>query len=179
MKNNDNSIDAIFNQVVSYTLKKYREKSGMSLEEVSRKLANPISRQSLFKYENNLARIKNNTFIDICNVLKLNPDEIFTEINNQVSIVSSLNCNNPNNNNIMILEDDRLDSIDFNKPSLLPENGEYEVQENNNSSDTEQLKQFRLLFDKVKDLPEESQKIVYNVTKSVMEQIDNQIDNKE
>ena len=40
----------------------------------------PISRQSLFKYENNLARIKNNIFIDICNVLKIDPDEVFAEI---------------------------------------------------------------------------------------------------
>ena len=47
------------------------------------------------------------------------------------------------------------------------------------TDDSEQLKQFRLLYDKMKDLPEESQKIVYNVTKSVMDQIDNQIDNKE
>lgn len=51
-------------------------------------------------------------------------------------------------------------------------------QEENLSNDTEQLKQFRLLYDKMKDLSEESQKIVLNVTKSVMDEIDAQFDNK-
>lgn len=48
----------------------------------------------------------------------------------------------------------------------------------NTENETEQLKKFRLLYDKVKDLPEDSQKMIYNVTKSVMDEIDNQLDNK-
>lgn len=54
-----------------------------------------------------------------------------------------------------------------------------EIDNINIANDTEQLKQFQLLFDKVKDLPEESQRMIYNVTKSVMDQIDNQTDNKD
>ena len=46
-------------------------------------------------------------------------------------------------------------------------------------NDTEQLKQFQLLFSKIKDLPEESQRMIYNVTKSVMDEIDAQLDNKD
>lgn len=75
------NIDYLFNEIASKTIKKYREQKGMSLEEVVRKMENPISRQSLFKYENNLARMKNNIFIDICQALCIDPNEIFTEIN--------------------------------------------------------------------------------------------------
>ena len=81
VKNNDENIDYLFNKATSIILKKYREKSGLSLEEVAKKMSIPITRQSLFKYENNLARIKNNVFIDICKVLKINPNKVFDEIN--------------------------------------------------------------------------------------------------
>lgn len=80
MENNNENIDWLFNMATAHVLKQYREKSGLSLEEVVQKMKKPISRQSLFKYENNLARIKNNTFIDICNVLDVDPDEAFSEI---------------------------------------------------------------------------------------------------
>lgn len=50
--------------------------------------------------------------------------------------------------------------------------------EKNDNADI-RLSQFRLLYDKMKDLPEESQKIVYNVTKSIMDEMDNKLDNKE
>lgn len=75
------NIDYLFNEIASKTIKKYREEKGLSLEDVVKKMKNPISRQSLFKYENNLARMKNNIFIDICQALKIDPNEIFTEIN--------------------------------------------------------------------------------------------------
>lgn len=80
----DTSLDNIFNEVTARTLKKYRLKAGMSLEEVVNKMKKPLSRQSLYKYENNQARIKNTTFIDICNALNLNPKNIYYEINEEV-----------------------------------------------------------------------------------------------
>lgn len=80
MENNNENIDWLFNKATANILKKYREEANLSLEEVAQKMKTPISRQSLFKYENNLARIKNNIFIDICNVLKIDPDEVFAEI---------------------------------------------------------------------------------------------------
>lgn len=80
----DTSLDSIFNEVTARTLKKYRLKAGMSLEEVVSKMKKPLSRQSLYKYENNQARIKNTTFIDICNALNLDPKSIYYEINETV-----------------------------------------------------------------------------------------------
>ena len=82
VKNNNDNMDYLFNKATGIVLKKYREKANMSLEEVNQKMSINISRQALFKYENNLARIKNNTFIDICRVLQIDPDETFKEINN-------------------------------------------------------------------------------------------------
>lgn len=79
----NDSIDFLFNEVAAKTIKKYREKKGMSLEEVVSKMKSPISRQALFKYENNQARMKNSTFIEICEVLGLDPKIVFREINDK------------------------------------------------------------------------------------------------
>ena len=90
MKNNGINIDALFNAVTAKTLKSYREKSGMSLEEIAKKMEIPITRQSLFKYENNLARIKNNIFIEYCKALHIDSYEIFKEIAIDTAIISPL-----------------------------------------------------------------------------------------
>lgn len=76
-----NSIDYIFNEIASKTIKEYREKKQLSLEDVVKKMKNPISRQALFKYENNQARMKESTFIDLCNALNIDPKDVFYEIN--------------------------------------------------------------------------------------------------
>lgn len=83
MEINDETLDLLFNETASKTIKKYREEANMSLEDVVSKMKNPVSRQMLFKYENNLARMKNKVFIDICNALNINPDEVFYEINSK------------------------------------------------------------------------------------------------
>lgn len=83
MEINDETLDLLFNETASKTIKKYREEANMSLEDVVSKMKNPVSRQMLFKYENNLARMKNKVFIDICNALNINPDEVFHEINSK------------------------------------------------------------------------------------------------
>ena len=91
MEINDETLDLLFNETASKTIKKYREEANMSLEDVVAKMKNPVSRQMLFKYENNLARMKNKVFIDICNALNINPDEIFYEINSKsVSLANQL-----------------------------------------------------------------------------------------
>jgi transcriptional regulator with XRE-family HTH domain len=51
--------------------------------------------------------------------------------------------------------------------------------ENDLQQETSQLKQFQLLYDKVKDLPEDKQKIIVNVTQSVVKEIDEQLDRNE
>lgn len=80
VKDNDDNIDYLFNKATAIILKKHREKANMSLEEVVQRMNSSITRQSLFKYENNLARIKNSTFIDICIALKIDPEDTFNEI---------------------------------------------------------------------------------------------------
>lgn len=189
MKSNDENIDYIFNEVASKTIKRYREEKNMSLEEVAKKMKTPISRQSLFKYENNQARMKVNIFMDICTALNVNANEAFKEINEQSLFLASKlsqEQKSPIDFNIFNSKDgastiatayatkEMMDEyINECEKSDLIEN-----KESNLKNESEQLKQFRLLYDKMKDLPEESQKIIYNVTKSVMDQIDNQIDNK-
>lgn len=84
---NDN-IDSKFNKIAAQTIRKYREEKKLSLEEVSKKMKTPISRQSLYKYENNLARMKNNVFINICYAIGVDPNEIYNEINNKYIILS-------------------------------------------------------------------------------------------
>ena len=81
MVDKDLNIDVLYNRVAAKTIKMYRQNLGLSLEEVVKKLNNPISRQMLFKYENNLARMKNKTFIDICKALNLDIQKVWEEIN--------------------------------------------------------------------------------------------------
>lgn len=51
--------------------------------------------------------------------------------------------------------------------------------ENNNDNDSNLLQQIQLLFDKNTDLSEESKKKILEVTKSVMNEIDKQLDGKD
>ena len=78
---NDKYIDTNFNLVVGNVLKKKREEKNISLEELSAKINFKVKRQALFYYETGRSKIKVNTFIDICNALNLNPNDIFDEIN--------------------------------------------------------------------------------------------------
>ena len=55
VKDNDDNIDYLFNKATAIILKKHREKANMSLEEVVQRMNSSITRQSLFKYENNLS----------------------------------------------------------------------------------------------------------------------------
>lgn len=77
----EENIDSSFNEAVAKTIKTYREMRNMSLEDVVKKMNNPVSRQSLFKYENNLARLKTSTFLDICQALNLEPQTAYKRIN--------------------------------------------------------------------------------------------------
>lgn len=80
MFDDNENIDNQFNKIASSILKKKRLEKGYSLEEVVNKMNNTITRQALFKYENNEARIKIKTFKELCKALTLNPDEVIEEI---------------------------------------------------------------------------------------------------
>lgn len=82
------NIDEIFTIATGQILKKYRKEKKYSLEDVTKKMKNNITRQSLFKYEKGIARMKLDIFIDICNVLNLSPADIFKEINEQAFLTS-------------------------------------------------------------------------------------------
>lgn len=81
MTNGDDYIDSVFNNTVGSVLKKEREKQNMSLEELAKKINYKVKRQTLFYYETGRSKIKVTTFIEICNALHLDPDEVFEEIN--------------------------------------------------------------------------------------------------
>lgn len=59
LKNNDNS-DYKLNLIASQVIREKRIEKGYSLEKVANKLNNIITRQSLYRYENNKTIMKNN-----------------------------------------------------------------------------------------------------------------------
>ena len=90
--NNDENLDYQLNKIASNIIKKKRLSKGYSLEEVVKRMNGSISRQMLFKYENNLARMKNRVFQDICFALGLEPSAVWEEINS--SFLSNLKFDN-------------------------------------------------------------------------------------
>lgn len=91
MTNGDDYIDSVFNNVVGSVLKKEREKQNVSLEELAKKINYKVKRQTLFYYETGRSKIKVGTFIEICNALHLNPEEVLEEINLKYLKHSKLN----------------------------------------------------------------------------------------
>lgn len=76
----DKLVDTDFNRVIGEVLKKKRLEKDWSLLELSRRLNNKISRQTLFHYENGDTKIRRNIFVDLCKVYNINPDELLDEI---------------------------------------------------------------------------------------------------
>lgn len=76
----DSYMDSLLNKIIGETLKKYREQKGYSLEELSNKINNKVSRQTLSTYEFGRSKIKISMFVDICNALDINPNEVLEEI---------------------------------------------------------------------------------------------------
>ena len=80
---NDENLDYQLNKIASLVIREKRQQKGYSLEDVANKLNNIITRQSLYRYENNEARMKNNIFKKICLALNENPAEVWNEINSR------------------------------------------------------------------------------------------------
>lgn len=80
---NEKNLDYQLNKIASIVIKEKRLTKNYSLEDVVNKLNNIITRQSLYRYENNEARMKNNIFKKICLALGENPADVWNDINNR------------------------------------------------------------------------------------------------
>ena len=78
---NKEYLDSSLNEVIGMVLKREREKQGLSLEELSNRMKGKIKRQNIAYYENARSRIKLSRFLMICEALRLDPNEVFDEIN--------------------------------------------------------------------------------------------------
>lgn len=76
----DSYMDSLLNKIIGETLKKYRELKGYSLEELSNKIDNKVSRQTLSTYEFGRSKIKISMFVDICKALDVEPNDMLEEI---------------------------------------------------------------------------------------------------
>lgn len=91
---NEENLDYQLNKIASIVIKEKRISRGYSLEDVANKLNNIITRQSLYRYETNEARMKNSIFKKICLALNYDPQDVWNEINNK--FLSNLNFDNAN-----------------------------------------------------------------------------------
>ena len=80
MIHKDIYMDSLLNKIIGETLKKYRELKGYSLEELSNKINNKVSRQTLSTYETGRSKIRIEMFQNICNALGVVPQEVLEEI---------------------------------------------------------------------------------------------------
>ena len=98
--NNDDNLDSKLNSIASQVIKEKRTDKGLSLDEVVSKMNNIITKQSLFRYENNEARMKNSIFKEICFALNLSPQDVWNEINSK--LLFSYNYDNVHPTDVMI-----------------------------------------------------------------------------
>ena len=81
MIHKDSYMDSPLNKIIGEELKKIREQAGLTLEELSNKIGNKVSRQTLSTYESGRSKIKIDMFIEICNATGSNPNEVYENIN--------------------------------------------------------------------------------------------------
>ena len=81
MIHKDSYMDSPLNKIIGEELKKIREQAGLSLEELSNKIGNKVSRQTLSTYESGRSKIKIDMFIEICKATGANPNEVYENIN--------------------------------------------------------------------------------------------------
>lgn len=79
--NTNKYLDSSLNEIIGRTIRLEREKQGLSLEDLSKKMNGKIKRQNIAYYESARSRIKLSKFIMICEALGLNPADIFDDIN--------------------------------------------------------------------------------------------------
>lgn len=83
MKYDDENLDYELNKIAAQIIRSKRKSKGYTQDEVIEKMDNIITKQSLFRYEQNDARMKNNIFNKICLALDEDPRDIWEEINKE------------------------------------------------------------------------------------------------
>lgn len=79
--NDNNTIDDDFHIVISNNIKQNRIKKGYSLEDVVSKMkVNQVTRQALYKYEQNKNHMKRETLKEICSIVELDPNDLVKQI---------------------------------------------------------------------------------------------------
>lgn len=73
-----NDLDFEFNRIVGDTLRQKREKLGLTMDQMGKRVR--TTRQNIYKYEYNLSRLKVDMFISICYALGEEPNKVFEEI---------------------------------------------------------------------------------------------------
>ena len=76
----DKLVDTEFNKSIGIVLRQKRIEKNMSLKDLSKKINNKVSRQTLDKYETGNSKIRHNIFIDLCNVYNTKPEDLLDEI---------------------------------------------------------------------------------------------------
>ena len=74
-------LDSFFNESVAKTIREIRQQKNMSYAELSNKMNNKVSRQTLCHYELNDTKIRIDTFKEIVVALEMTPKELFDKIN--------------------------------------------------------------------------------------------------
>ena len=90
----DENLDKQFNEIYASIIKKARLEKKYSLDDVVDKMNHIITKQSLYRYENNEARMKKSIFNEICKVLDLNPEILHDDINNRFIFLFDKNFDN-------------------------------------------------------------------------------------
>ncbi len=171
---NNENLDYQLNKIASAIIKEKRIKKGYSLEELANKLDNIVTRQSLFRYETNEARMKNTIFKQICLALNEDPNVVWNEINNR--LISDLNFDNAelveaNNDTIQIpvlgvikagipieAQENILEYIDIPKDWLKGEKVYYGLKINGDSMFPKYQSDDIVIFEKNEDLHEADNK---------------------
>lgn len=71
-------LDFEFNRIAGEILRSKRERNNLTLEQLGKRVR--TTRQNIYKYENNLSRLKVDMFISICYALNEEPNKVFDEI---------------------------------------------------------------------------------------------------
>ena len=80
MTPDDKLVDTEFNLLIGEVLKEKRIEKGWSLLELSKRLNNKVTRQTLFHYENGETKIRHNMFMEICKIYNVEPEDLIDEI---------------------------------------------------------------------------------------------------
>lgn len=89
------TIDIYVNKAVSQILKESRKEKKWSYEELSNRMNNVVTRQTLNNYELGKTKLRHNIFKEIAKVYNIPPNELFDKINlRYIKLMSEADINN-------------------------------------------------------------------------------------